>query len=112
MTYRQENQNMAYCNTCGTEVDPDAEFCSDCGEPLGESDSGGSNTENSGSFGATARKALSIVFVLIGLLIGLGGLNSLYNFILFQDSWSLSMTISYAIFVLIFIGIAKFIYPD
>jgi len=101
-----------YCNGCGTELEGE-NYCPECGELIGESESVDSESAESGSsFGATARKAVSIVFVLIGLLIGLGGLNSLYEFIIFQDTWSLSMTLAYAIFVLIFVGIAKVVYPD
>ena len=104
---------MAYCNSCGSEVDADAAFCSDCGEPISGTDSPESETtDQGGSFGSTARKAVSIVFVLIGLLIALGGLNSLYELILFRDMWSFSMTLSYAIFVIGFLAVAKLIYPD
>jgi hypothetical protein len=62
-------------------------------------------------FAHTSRKVTSVVLILIAIVLALSGLGKLYEYVMFLDTWYLSQTIAYGLFVAVFGGVGWVIHP-
>jgi hypothetical protein len=92
---------MVYCHKCGTKNEDDAEFCSKCGSSLKEDDNYSERRHrHSRNDGYPPRSECFglphgglIVGILVGTLLILFGISSIYGFAIWQFIWPIIIVI-------------------
>lgn len=90
---------MAYCHKCGTKNEDDAEYCSKCGTPLKETDDNYDRRHQRREYTRQRNECFGlphggmIVGLIVGVLLILFGLSSIYGFVIWNYIWPIIIII-------------------
>lgn len=90
---------MAYCHKCGTKNEDDAEYCSKCGTPLKEGDDNYDRRHGRREYARQRNECFGlphgglIVGLIVGVLLILFGLSSIYGFAIWNYIWPIVIII-------------------